>query len=381
MTMIEIKKIVDKKGLEQFVQFRYDLYRDDPYDVPYLHFDEMNTLRKDKNASFEDCEADYFLALRDGKVVGRVAAIINKKANEKWQNRIVRFGWFDFIDDMEVSSALLKTVEDWGRERGMTQMVGPMGFADTDREGMLVEGFDTMATMYANHNFAYYPEHIERMQEFRKDNDYVQYLLKVPDKVPDKFARVAEMVGSRYNLHVHKLTRRELTKGGRGHEVFRLLNKTYKDLYGFAELSDSKVDQLVEQYIKIADLNLVTTVVDGNQDDRMVGFGITFPSLTDAMRKLRNGRLLPFGWWHLLNAIYWHRAETVDMLLVGVLPEYRTKGANSLIFYDLIHWYQRYGFKWALAMPQMETNSKALGQWQYFDGDISRRLRCYIKEI
>lgn len=379
--MITIKKIEDRKGLEEFIQFRYDLYRDDPYDVPYLHFDELNTLRKDKNASMEDCDCDYFLAMKDGKTVGRVAAIINRKANEKWHNRIVRFGWFDFIDDREVSRALLKTVEEWGRERGMTQMVGPMGFADTDREGMLVEGFDTMATMYANHNYAYYPKHIESMEGFRKDNDYVQSLIKIPDKVPDKYLRVAEMVEKRYNLHVHKLTRHELMREGMGHDVFRLLNQTYKDLYGFAELNDHKVDQLVEQYIKIADLNLVTTIVDGNQNNRMVGFGITFPSLTEAMRKTHNGRLLPLGWCHLLNAIYWHRADTVDMLLLGVLPEYRSKGANALIFYDLIHWYQRYGFKWAIAMPQMETNSKVLGQWQYFESDIFRRLRCYIKDI
>ena len=379
--MIEIKKIDDRKGLEQFIQFRYDLYRNDSYDVPYLHFDEMNTLRKDRNASFEDCEADYFLATRDGKAVGRVAAIINRKANEKWQRRVVRFGWFDFVDDLEVSRTLIQTVERWGRERGMTEIVGPMGFADTDREGMQVKGFETMATMYANHNYDYYPRHMEQMGGFRKDNDYVQMMVTVPEKMPEKITRVAQMIRTRYNLDIHKLTRKELMRDGKGHDIFRLLNQTYKDLYGFAELSDSKVDQLVEQYIKIADLNLVSTVVDNNLDGRIVGFGITFPSLSEAMRKTRNGRLLPMGWWHLLNAIYWHRADTVDMLLVGVLPEYRTKGANALILYDLVGWYQRYGFKQALAMPQMETNSKALGLWDYFESTESSRLRCYVKEM
>jgi len=379
--MIEIKKIDDKRGLEQFIQFRNDLYKKDKWDVPYLHFDEMNTLRKDKNASFEDCEADYFLALKDGKAVGRVAAIINRKANEKWQRRGVRFGWFDFVDDLEVSRTLIQTVERWGRERGMTEIVGPMGFADTDREGMQVKGFETMATMYANHNYDYYPRHMEQMGGFRKDNDYVQMMVTVPEKMPEKITRVAQMIRTRYHLDIHKLTRKELMRDGKGHEIFRLLNQTYKDLYGFAELSDSKVDQLVEQYIKIADLNLVSTVVDNNIDGRIVGFGITFPSLSEAMRKTRNGRLLPMGWWHLLNAIYWHRADTVDMLLVGVLPEYRTKGANALILYDLVGWYQRYGFKQALAMPQMETNSKALGQWDYFESTESCRLRCYVKEM
>lgn len=379
--MIEIKKIDDKRGLEQFIQFRNDLYKKDKWDVPYLHFDEMNTLRKDKNASFEDCEADYFLALKDGKAVGRVAAIINRKANEKWQRRVVRFGWFDFVDDLEVSRTLIQTVERWGRERGMNEIVGPMGFADTDREGMQVKGFETMATMYANHNYDYYPRHMEQMGGFRKDNDYVQMMVTVPEKMPEKITRVAQMIRTRYHLDIHKLTRKELMRDGKGHDIFRLLNQTYKDLYGFAELSDSKVDQLVEQYIKIADLNLVSTVVDNNLDGRIVGFGITFPSLSEAMRKTRNGRLLPMGWWHLLNAIYWHRADTVDMLLVGVLPEYRTKGANALILYDLVGWYQRYGFKQALAMPQMETNSKALGLWDYFESTESCRLRCYVKEM
>ncbi|MBQ6681034.1 MAG: N-acetyltransferase [Prevotella sp.] len=379
--MIEIKRVGNGKELECFMQFRYDLYRDDPNDVPYLHFDEKRTLRKDQNASFDDCEADYFIAYRDGKAVGRVAAIINRRANERWNNKVVRFGWFDFIDDKEVSKTLLDTVKAWGKERGMTQMAGPMGFADTDREGMLVEGFDTMGTMYANHNYPYYKEHIDAYGGFRKDNDYVEMLVKVPEKVPEKFAKIADMVEKRYNLHVHKLTRKELMKEGYGREVFSMLNKTYKDLYGFAELNERKIDQLVEQYIKIADLNLVSIIVDGNDNNKMVGFGITFPSLSKAMKKTRNGRLLPFGWARLLNAIYWHHADTVDMLLIGVLPEYRAKGANAIIFKDLVQQYINYGFKWAQAMPQMETNNNILSNWQYFEAFINKRLRCFIKEI
>jgi len=379
--MIEIKRVGNGKELERFMQFRYDLYRDDPNDVPYLHFDEKRTLRQDQNASFDDCEADYFIAYRDGKAVGRVAAIINRRANERWNNKVVRFGWFDFIDDKEVSKTLLDTVKAWGKERGMTQMAGPMGFADTDREGMLVEGFDTMGTMYANHNYPYYKEHIDAYGGFRKDNDYVEMLVKVPEKVPEKFAKIADMVEKRYNLHVHKLTRKELMKEGYGREVFSMLNKTYKDLYGFAELNERKIDQLVEQYIKIADLNLVSIIVDGNDNNKMVGFGITFPSLSKAMKKTRDGRLLPFGWARLLNAIYWHHADTVDMLLIGVLPEYRAKGANAIIFKDLVQQYINYGFKWAQAMPQMETNSHILSNWQYFEAFINKRLRCFIKEI
>lgn len=378
--MIHIEKVTNRKGLLKFIQFRYDLYKDDPNDVPYLFFDEVNTLDKRKNASFEQCEADYFIAYKDGKAVGRVAAIINFDANKRWEKKVVRYGWFDFVDDLEVSEALLKTVEEWGRERGMTKMTGPMGFADTDREGMLIEGFEEYGTMYASYNYPYYPRHMEQMG-FQKDNDYVQCRVKVPEKVPEKFAKLAQMVEKRYNLHVHKLTRHELLKQGYGRRVFKMLNTTYNNLYGFAPLTDSKVDQLVDQYIRIADMNLISVIMDGNENDKMVGFGITFPSLTDAMRKSHNGRLLPFTWWRLLDAIRWHHADTVDMLLIGVLPEYRGKGANALIFNDLIRQYQAYGFKWAEAMPQMETNEHMLGQWQYLEADYHRRLRCYSKML
>ena len=272
--MIEIKKVTNTQQLEQFVQFYYDLYRDNECAVPYVYLDEMATLRRDKNPSFECCEAEYFLALNNGKVVGRAAAIINHRANERWNRRAVRFGWFDFIDDIEVSTALLKAVEEWGREKGMNEIVGPMGFIDTDREGMLVEGFDELATMYVNYNHPYYSQHIEQMSGFVKDNDYLEYKVKVPEVVPDKFAKITQLVQKRYGLSVHKFTRHELVKEGFGREVFHLLNATYKDLYGFSELSQKQIDKLVNDYIKIADLNLVTAIMDG---DRMIGFGITFP--------------------------------------------------------------------------------------------------------
>ena len=376
--MVEIRKVTTKRELKQFIEFYYELYRGSKQAVPYLYFDEMATLRREKNPSFECCEADYFLALRDNKVVGRVAAIINRRANEQWHERQVRFGWFDFIDDQEVSAALLGAVEEWGRQRGMTEMAGPLGFIDTDREGMLIDGFDELSTMYVNYNYPYYPKHIEAIGGFRKDNDYVELRIKVPEDENHKFHKIAQMVEKRYGLSVHKFTRRELIDEGMGREVFRLLNATYKDLYGFSQLSHQQIDKLVNDYIKIADLNLVTAVMDG---DSMVGFGITFSSLSRALQKTRNGRLWPFGWWHVLQILKRHRTDTVDLLLIGVLPEYRSKGANALIFDDLIHQYQRYGFSWAVTGPQMESNEGVLAQWQYLDSEIVRRHRCYRKEL
>ena len=311
-------------------------------------------------------------------MVGRVAGIINHRANERWDRKLVRFGWFDFVDDTEVSEALLKAVEDWGRGQGMTEIAGPLGFIDTDREGMLVDGFDQLSTMYVNYNYPYYPKHMERLSGFEKDNDYVEMKVKVPEAVPEKFSKITEMVRKRYGLRVHKFSRRELIDEGYGRKVFDLLNATYKDLYGFSQLSDKQIDKLVNSYIKIADLNLVTAVFDG---DNMVGFGITFPSFSRAMQKTRDGRFLPFGWWHMLKILKWHRTNIVDLLLIGVLPEYRAKGANALIFDDLIRWFQRYNFEWAETGPQMETNEGVLSQWQYLESTIVRRHRCYCKTL
>ena len=376
--MVEIKKVSTKKELSAFVQFYYDLYRGNDCAVPFLYFDEMDTLNSQKNPSFDYCEADYFLAYKGGKVVGRVAAIINRHANERWDTRQVRFGWFDFIDDAEVSAALLKAVEDWGRQKGMTEIAGPLGFIDTDREGMLVEGFDALSTMYVNYNYPYYPQHMERLEGFQKDNDYVEMKVRVPEQVPDKFAKITEMVRKRYGLRVHKFTRKELCDEGWGRKVFDLLNATYKDLYGFSQLSDCQIDKLVNDYIKIADLNLVTAIMDG---DQMVGFGITFPSFSRAMQKTRDGRFLPFGWWHMLKVLKWHKTPLVDLLLIGVLPEYRAKGANALIFDDLIRWFQRYHFEWAITGPQMENNEGVLSQWQYLEATQVRRHRCYRKKF
>ena len=361
MSKIEIKPVTTRQELQQFVQFYYDLYRNNDCAVPYLYSEEMSTLRHDKNTSFECCESQYFMAFKDGQLVGRVAAIINNRANERWDRKQVRFA-----------------VEGWGRSKGMTEIAGPLGFIDTDREGMLVDGFDKLSTMYINYNHPYYPQHMEQMEGYEKANDWVELRVKVPEVVPEKFAKITEMVRKRYGLRVHKFSRKELIDGGWGKRIFDLLNETYKDLYGFSQLSDHQIGQLVNDYIKIADLNLVTGVMDG---DKLVGFGITFPSFSRALQKTHDGRFLPFGWWHLLKILKWHKTDTVDLLLIGVLPEYRSKGANALIFDDLIRQFQRYGFDWAETGPQMETNEGVLSQWQYLESTQHRRHRCYRKEL
>ena len=381
MSSIEIKKVSSRKDLKAFVDFHYDLYQDCPYDVPTLFSDDMNTLSPEKNAAFDFCDAEYYLAYKDGKLAGRVAAIINKRANKKWVRQSVRFGWIDFIDDIEVSTALLKAVEDFGRQHGMKEVVGPLGFTDMDPEGMLTWGFDKLGTMATIYNYPYYPQHIEQMGGWEKDNDYVEYYMNVPDKVPEKYTRIAELVESRYNLHVKKLTRREVLKENYGKKLFDIINRTYGDLYGFVSLTDKQIDQYVDMYFPMADLNLVTVIVDGNKNDEPVGMGITIPSLSHALKKCHRGRLLPFGWWHLLRAIKWHKTDGVDLLLIGFLPEYRAKGANALLFADLIPRYIDYGFKWGESQVEMENNEHVQSQWGPLNPINHKRRRCYKKII
>lgn len=382
MSAIEIKKVESRRDLCKFIDFHNELYKGNPYHVPNLYFDEMNTFRKDKNAAFDFCEAEYFMAYRDGKAVGRVAAIINHSANKKWERESVRFGWIDFVDDIEVSKALLKAVEDYGKSKGMKEIVGPLGFTDMDPEGMLLYGYDQLGTQATAYNYPYYPEHMDRMGGWEKDNDYVEYKLYVPEEMPEKYATIAKMIQKRYNLQVKKLKRNEIYgENGYGKKIFDVVNETFKDLYGYSKLTDRQIEQYVKMYLPMADLDLITIIEDWNTPDhKVVGVGISIPSFARALQKC-GGKLFPFGWWHILRALKFHKTEVVDLLLVGVLPEYRQKGANALLFYDLIPHYQRLGFKWGETHVEMETNMKVQGQWQYLNREIHKRRRCYKKDI
>ena len=381
MSLVKICKVDNKSDLKRFIEFHYDLYEGNEYDVPNLYSDDLNTLSPDKNAAFDFCEAELYLAIKDEKVVGRVAAIINHKANKKWGHNSVRFGWLDFIDDKEVSSALLDAVEKFGKSKGMNRMIGPLGFTDMDPEGMLTWGFDQLGTMPTIYNYSYYPEHIESIKGFEKDNDYVEYKIYIPDHIPEKYSKISAMIQKRYNLHVRKLTKKDVFDDGYGKKIFQVINATFKDLYGYSELSEKQIDQYVNMYFPFIDLNLVTLVEDWNADKKLVGVGITLPSLSHALQKCKRGRLYPFGWWHMLRAIKFHKTNIVDLLLLGVLPEYRMKGANALMFSDLIPRYQEYGFEWAETQVEMETNENVQSQWQYFEIENHKRRRCYKKDI
>ena len=380
MSQITIKRVESKRDLKRFIELHYDLYAGNPYDVPNLFSDEMKTLSKDKNAAFEFCEAEYFMAYNaEHQLVGRVAAIINHRANKRWGRLCVRFGWIDFIDDINVSRALLQAVEDYGRSKGMNEMIGPLGFTDLDPEGMLTWGFDQLGTMPTIYNYSYYPEHMEQLGDFDKDNDYVEFKLMVPDTVPEKYTKISRMIETRYNLHVRKFTKKDIFEGGYGRKIFELINTCFKDLYGYSELSDRQISQYIDMYLPMADLSLITGVEDWNAEKKLVAVGISIPSLSVALQKCRRGRLFPLGWWHILRALKQHKTKGVDLLLLGVLPEYRMKGANALMFSDLIPRYQAYGFEWGESQVEMETNENVQSQWQYLETILHKRRRCYKK--
>ncbi|MBE6308513.1 MAG: N-acetyltransferase [Bacteroidales bacterium] len=374
---VEIVKVETMGQLKKFVRYNYELYKDNPYAVPELYEDAMNTLRRDRNAAFEFCEADYFLALRDGKVVGRVAAIINHRANERWGIKAARFGWIDFIDDAGVVDALFATVEQWARERGMTELQGPLGFTDLDREGMLVEGFDRLGTMATIYNFPYYPQHMERMG-FEKDADWVEFLIKVPEKNWEKAERLSAIITRKYNLRVVQCKSRSELAKRYGKALFSLVNECYAPLYGFSPLSDRQVEQLIKQYLPAIDLRLVSLIVDEN--DNLVGLGVTLASLSIALQKAK-GRLFPFGWFHLAKALFFSRPKRLDFLLVAIKPEYQSKGVMALLFNDLMPRYIAMGFEDVETNPELETNNKVQAQWESFEKEQHKRRRAYKKAL
>ncbi len=375
---VEIRSVSSKRDLKKFIRFNYELYKDNAYSVPDLYEDMLNTFSKEKNPAFEFCDAEYFLAYKEGKLVGRVAAIINNRANETWDTRNVRFGWIDFVDDKEVSEALLNAVAQWGKQRGMTDIVGPLGFTDIDAEGMLIEGFDQLSTMATIYNYPYYPEHMVALG-FEKQTDWIEKKLFVPKSVPDGYQRIADIVMKRCNLHIHKIkSRKEIKNTDLPYRIFDLINEAYSPLFGYSKMSKKQVDQYVKSYFPLLDMRMVTVVEDANNE--IVAVGISMPSIARALQKAK-GKLFPFGWFHLAKALFFKRSDILDLLLVGVKPEYQSKGVNALLFADLIPTYIKMGFSYGETNPELEGNDKVQSQWKYLDSETHKRRRCYHKAL
>lgn len=374
---VTIKKIAPTASeLRSYVKFGIDLYKGNDYYVPPLIFDEVATLMPDKNPAFEFCTAQSFMAYRNDEPVGRITAIINDIVNEKTGERTMRFGFVDFIDDAEVVDALFKAAEDWGRSRGMNKIVGPMGFTDMDHEGMLTEGFEEMGTMATLYNYPYYPAHMERMG-YGKEVDWIEFRMTVPDAIPEKYKRIADIVARKYNLSVKKFTSRKKIKQEYGHALFELINEAYTGLYGYSPLTERQIDYYIDMYLGVIRLEDVCLIVDG--DGNLVAVGISMPSLSQALRR-SGGKLFPTGWYHLWKAIR-GKVDVVDLLLVAVKPEYQSKGVNAMIFADLIPVYVKNGYKYAESNIELEGNENVQKQWEYFEYRQHRRRRAWSKNL
>ena len=374
---VEIIKVKTSRQMDDFVRFADKIYKDCAQYVPDLERDVRALFSPKTNPGLEFSNIQPFLAYRDGEAVGRVVGIINRHANEKWQVRNVRFSMLEFVDDIEVSQALLGAVEQWGKTYGVDALQGPLGITDFDKEGMLVEDFHLPGSMNTIYNHAYYPRHLEALG-FEKEVDWVQIRINIPEEIPAKYARVAKYAEEQMGLRVVKFSNKDIYKLGYGRKVFALFNEAYSQIFGFSELSEKQVDSIVERYLKLIDKQLIPFVV--NDKNEVVGAAVTMGCLTKAMQKA-NGHLFPFGWYHLLKAMYWKREDNAEMLLIAVRPDYQGLGVNALFFNDLIPIYNKYGFKWAETGPQLEDNVRELTQWKPLHPEYVKRRRCYKKKI
>lgn len=374
---VTIKTVESRKELKTFVKFPLELYKDCPYYVPNLFLDEMDTLNMDVNPMGKYSKSRKFLAYKDGKVVGRVIAIINELANRQWNHAEVRFGWMDFIDDREVSKALLEAVIAFGKENGMTQLTGPLGFTDFDNEGCVVEGFDDISSFMLKYNYPYYGAHFEALG-LTKVNDWLEYRIYVPEQVPDKVVRAANLVAERYQLHVRKVTKKEVISEDYGHKLFDLVNLTYKNLFDFTVFPPEMVDYYIKTFLGILNMKYVTLVEDAN--GKLVALALTMPSIARAVKK-GNGYLFPFGWYHLLKSMYLKHEEALELMLIAVDPEYQNRGVHAMLFNEIIPNLIEGGFKYGESNAEMETNTKVQNIWNMYQKEFKRRRRVFTKEI
>jgi ribosomal protein S18 acetylase RimI-like enzyme len=372
MKNLKIIEVKSKADLNKFISFPDKLYKGNKYRVPQLHSFEKSTLNKEKNPAFDFCEAKYWLAYKNNKIVGRIAAIINHKSNEIWEEKHMRFGWIDFIDDLEVSRVLIKTVEDWAKQKEMTAVHGPLGFSDMDLEGMLIEGFDEMATQATIYNYPYYPVHLEKLG-YSKDTDWVQFEIKMPDKVPEKLKRISSLVQEKYNLKILE-TKKSKDILPYAKSMFYTLNEAFKSLYGFVPLTDRQIEQYTKDYFSAIDVKYVCFVIDEN--DEVAGFGLSILSLSEALQKA-NGKLFPFGFIHVLKAL--RKNNKVDMLLQAVKPEYQNKGVATIFYTKMMQAYIDNGIELAISSHALEDNKSAFLMFKNYETRQHLKRRCYIK--
>lgn len=383
MSGITVSQVATHKEMRQFVRFNYELYKDCPYAVPDLLEDTLDTLDAKQNPAFGFCDVAFFLARCEGRVVGRVAAIVNHRANARWNRQEVRFGWIDFIDDEAVSKALMDAVADFGRRHGMDSAVGPLGFTDLDPEGMLTDGYDQLSTAHTLYNFPYYPQHLRKLG-YEAVTGWVERKILIPQPGHEannaKYFRVAEMVKKRYGFRIRRFkSKKEIREGHYVEKMLGIINTCYRNLYGYVELDEAQMAWYAGRFLPLLDLRFLTVVE--NAEGELIGVGVCLTSLSQAIKKAK-GKLFPFGWWHIVRELWLTRRHRIlDMLLVGVLPEYQDKGANALFFADMIPNGIRLGYEWAESHPQLEDNIPSQQQWKNLECFIHKRRSVFGKRI
>ncbi|MDR2840395.1 MAG: N-acetyltransferase [Paludibacter sp.] len=374
---IEIKEVRTKSEMKKFVRFVTNLYKGNPYYCPPLEFDEFATLNPKKNPVYEFSESVCYLAYRDGKLAGRICGIVNHRANEQWKVKKLRFAWFDFIDDLEVSSALLDAVAQWGKSKGMETMNGPVGFTDFDHQGLMLEGYEYNSPMASLYNHPYYVKHFDAYG-FEKEADWIEYLITPPAEVPERMERIAKIVLDKYKLRVDKVHSVKELKRKYGYSYMDTLDEAYKPLYNYSPMTDRQKKYFANAYFGFINFDFATMVV--NEQNEIVGVGVGMPNISDALRK-SHGRMFPFGWYRLLKALKAKKMEEFDLLLIGVRPDYQNKGVNSIFFYDQIPYFVKYGIKKVCTTSILESNSKNQANYEYFEKIQHKRRRAYIKPL
>ena len=378
MNIVKVTKVTCRKEADDFIRLPDYIYRDSPQYVPDLRSDVRAMIDpRSVNAEHGALCVQAFVAYRNDVPVGRIVGIVNQRTNEKWQTKNVRFSMIEFIDDLDVSRALMEAVARWGRSYGMTRIQGPLGITDFDKEGMLVEDFDMMGSPSTIYNPDYYPRHMEALG-LEKEVDWVQIRINVPKEIPARYLRVAQYCKEQMGLRVIKVTDNMICNKGFGKKIFDLLNVAYEPLFGFTKLSDEQINQFIHKYLPIVDKRLLPLIVD--EKDDVVGVAVTMGSISQAMRKA-GGSLWPFGWFHLLKALKWKREDNAEMLLIAVRPDLQGYGVNALFFEDLIPIYNEYGFRWAETGPQLEDNVRELSQWKPLNPEIVKRRRCWQRPL
>jgi len=371
---IQIKEVTSKAAMKAFIDFPDELYRDHPCFVPSLKYDEAATLNSGKNPAFDYCEARYWLAYRDGRVVGRVAGIINHAYIEKWKNKYIRFGWIDFEDDPDISRLLLQQVENWAKEKGLNAMHGPLGFTDLDHEGTLIDGFDQLGTMASIYNYPYYRNHFEKLG-FEKETDWVEYKITVDKAVPEKIIKLASIVERRLKLKVVRAKKpKEILPYSTA--IFELINDAYSHLFGVTPLTRRQMDYYTKQYFSFMKEDYVTIIVDS--EGKLAAFNITMPSLSRALQKNR-GKLFPFGFIPLLRAM--KKNDMADLLMVAIRKDLQGKGVNAMLMRETYNTYVRNGVTTVETNHELEDNSQIQSQWEHFDAVQHKRRRCFIRRF